>query len=103
MKHKFTSEFIDAPPLPASSVCCLHYRPTEMDMLNLSRDAGSWNVICIGTQGSGKTFDVQGILNRVPPVPRRVFIYDEYWVHSLSDAAPHPLRYLQHVEKGRVS
>jgi hypothetical protein len=71
MKRKLTPGVIDTPPLPASSVRCLHYRPAGMDMLNLSHDAR--NVICVGTAGSGKTFDM------------------------------YPLRYLQHSEKGRVS
>lgn len=43
------------------------------------------------------------VLNRVAQAePRGIIIPNNAW-GMFSNAAPHPLRYLQHIEKGRMS
>ncbi|WP_454834667.1 hypothetical protein [Rahnella aceris] len=103
MKRKLTPEFINAQPVPASSLRCLQYRPAGMDLFWLSRGACALNVISTGTTGSGKTFDMLAVLNRVAQAEPRGSLMPNDARGMFSNAAPHPLRYLQHIKKGRVS
>lgn len=103
MKRKLTPEFIDAQPVPASSLRCLQYRLAGIDLFYQSRDACSWCVIGAGTTGSGKTFDMPAVMNRITQAePRRSVIPNDAW-GIFCNAVPYRFYSLQHIEKGGMS